>query len=184
MYPFLFWEKGWNQFSAPFPDKNIIFEGTPVFGTFSPLFPEKGQGRDTRKVFRRKTAPFLRDRYGHKFSNLVSLPCPFSKKRGEKEGFPEENLCPFKNVVFVRTQVFGTCPKEKEGTQVFGTCPVEKEGTQVFLRKTLYLFKNTIFVRKTKSLYLFKNTIFVRKTFGKPSYTCFFYLFFVFDYFI
>ena len=31
MYPFLFWEKGWNQFSAPFPDKNIIFEGTPVF---------------------------------------------------------------------------------------------------------------------------------------------------------
>jgi len=42
MYPFLFWEKGWNQFSAPFPDKNIIFEWTPVFGTFSPLFPEKG----------------------------------------------------------------------------------------------------------------------------------------------
>ncbi len=38
----------------------------------------------------------------------------------------------------------------------FLTCPVEKEGTQVFLRKTLYLFKNTIFVRKTKSLYLFK----------------------------
>ena len=71
-----------------------------------------------------------------KFSNLVSLPCPFYGKRGEKEGFPEENLCPFKNVVFVRTQVFGTCPKEKEGTQVFGTCPVEKEGTQVFLRKT------------------------------------------------
>jgi len=23
----------------------------------------------------------------HKFSNLVSLPCPFSGKRGEKEGF-------------------------------------------------------------------------------------------------
>jgi len=102
MYPFLFWEKGWNQFSAPFPDKNIIFEGTPVFGTFSPLF--YGTGMDTS------------------FRHLVSLPCPFSKKRGEKEGFPEENLCrgpPFKNVVFVRTQVFGTCPKEKEGTQVF-----------------------------------------------------------------
>jgi len=25
------------------------------------------------------------------FSNLVSLPCPFSGKRGEKEGFPNKN---------------------------------------------------------------------------------------------
>jgi len=36
----------------------------------------------------------------------------------------------------------------QEGTQVFGTCPVEKEGTQVFLRKTLYLF-NKWLTKKT-----------------------------------
>ncbi len=67
-------------------------------------------------------APFLGKgvkRYGHKFSNLVSL-------------------------------------------------PVEKEGTQVFLRKTLYLFKNTIFVRKTKTLYLF-NKCFTKKSFLKQK---------------
>ena len=60
-------------FSEGFPEENwcpnLSQRKRAVFGTFSPLFPEKGQGRDTRKVFRRKTAPFLRDRLGYKFSN-------------------------------------------------------------------------------------------------------------------
>ncbi len=43
------------------------------------------------------------------FSNLVSLPCPFSGKRGEKEGFPLENQN--KNTIFVR-KTFGK-PKQK-----------------------------------------------------------------------
>jgi len=46
------------------------------------------------------------------FSNLVSLPCPFScipSKRGEKEGFPLENQN--KNTIFVR-KTFGK-PKQK-----------------------------------------------------------------------
>ncbi len=52
--------------------------------SFSPLFFEKGQGRDTRLenlcpyLSRRKGAVFLRKTF------LVSLPCPFSGKRGEK----------------------------------------------------------------------------------------------------
>jgi len=61
----------------------------------------------------------------------------------------------------------------QEGTQVFGTCPVEKEGTQVFLRKTLYLFnkwltKKTFLKQKMQSLCLFKKWL-TKKTFLKQK---------------
>ena len=83
---------------------------------------------------------------------MIRVPAPFLQK-GVKRGsfltwypFP----APF----------LGKGVKRKGGPRhKFSNKNVEKEGratTQVFLRKTLYLFKNTIFVRKTKSLYLFK----------------------------
>ncbi len=82
---------------------------------------------------------------------MIRVPAPFLQK-GVKRGsfltwypFP----APF----------LGKGVKRKGGPRhKFSNKNVEKEGratTQVFLRKTLYLFKNTIFVRKTKSLYLF-----------------------------
>jgi len=63
------------HFSGGFPNKNGIFVLVFRRKTCVVALPSKTLGRDTR------------------CRKLVSLPFhPFSKKRGEKEGFPEENL--------------------------------------------------------------------------------------------
>jgi len=83
-------------FSEGFPEENwcpnLSQRKRAVFGTFSPLFPEKGQGRDTRKGYKKtfKKPNLQRDTLFkdglHNVAILGSVACtPISKRDTNNE---------------------------------------------------------------------------------------------------
>jgi hypothetical protein len=145
-------------FSEGFPEENwcpnLSQRKRAVFGTFSPLFPEKGQGRDTRKVFRRKTAPFLRDRLGYKFSNK-------NKEKGQFSfGKVPENL----NLVSFQKMV------DKKNLFETKNANLTKNAKHFLFQKGFFCQP---FFEKTQTLhFLFQKGFFCQPFFEKILFVC------------